>query len=141
MDPQDGKSCLREVLKIFNASTLCEFIKTVKCNDKSACDESDDHERFNRINVVSPQRNVKKSRPYSAPSTSKQSKDTEVVISRENCSLPPANRPLIFNCSEPLLSTVSTRTETNFPLNVLLEDTGASVLGPSWKYCQEIFAP
>ena len=87
MDPQDGKSCLREVLKIFNTSTS---------NDKSACDESDDHERFKRINVVWPQRNVKKSRPYSAPSASKQSKDTKVVISRENCNLPPAKRPLIF---------------------------------------------
>ena len=70
-----------------------------------------------------------------------QSKATKRVISRENCSLLPAKRPLIFNRSEPLLSTVSTRTETNFPVNVLLEDTGASVLGPSWKYCQEIFAP
>ena len=72
-----------------------------KCNDKSACDESDDHERFKRIDVVSPQ-----------------SKATKRVISRENCSLLPAKRPLIFNRSEPLLSTVSTRTKTNFPMNV-----------------------
>ena len=66
--------------------------------------------------VVSPQRIVKKSRPYSSPSTLKQSKETE------NCSLPPAKRPLIFNRFEPVPSTVSTRTETNFTLNVLLED-------------------
>ena len=44
-----------------------------------------------------------------------QSKATKGVISRENCSLPPAKRPLIFNRSEPVLSIVSTRTETNFP--------------------------
>ena len=45
-----------------------------------------------------------------------QSKETE------KCSLPCAKRPLIFNRSEPVPSTVSTRTETNFTLNVLLED-------------------
>ena len=55
---------------------------------------------------------LKKIRPYSLPYTSKQSKETE------NCSLPPAKRPLIFNRSEPVPSTVSTR----FTLNVLLED-------------------
>ena len=63
-----------------------------------------------------PRELLKKSRPYSSPSTSKQSKETE------NCSLPPAKRPLIFNHSEPVPSTVSTCTETNFTLNVLLED-------------------
>ena len=57
MDPQDGKS-----------SRLC----------KSACEESHDQQRFKRfVCVVSPQRIVKKSRPYSSPSTSKQSKETE----------------------------------------------------------------
>ena len=96
MDPQDGKS-----------SRVC----------KSACDESHDQQRFKRfVCVVLPQRIVKKSRPYSSLSTSKQSKETE------NCSLPPAKRPLIFNHSEPVPSTVSTRTGTNFTLNVLLED-------------------
>ena len=66
--------------------------------------------------VVSPQRIVKKKSSLSSPSTSKQSKETE------NCSLPPAKRPLIFSRSEPVPSTVSTRTETNITLNVLLED-------------------
>ena len=41
----------------------------------------------------------------------------------ENYSLLSAKRLLIFNCSEPVPHTVLTRTETNFPLNVLLEDT------------------
>ena len=67
-----------------------------------------------------PRELLKKSRPDSSPSTSKQSRETE------NCSLPPAKRPLIFNRSEPVLSTVSTRTETNFTLNVLLEDASSS---------------
>ena len=35
----------------------------VNCKDKSARDESDDHERFKRIVVVSHQRNVKKVAP------------------------------------------------------------------------------
>ena len=87
VDPQDGKSS--------------------RDNCNSACDESHDQQRFNRfVCVVSPQTIVKKSRPYSSPSTSKQSEETE------NCSLPPAKRPLIFNRSEPDPSTVSTRTET-----------------------------
>ena len=63
-----------------------------------------------------PRELLKKSRPYISPSTAKQSKETE------NCCLPPAKRPLILNRSEPVPSTVSTRTETNFTLNVLLED-------------------
>ena len=71
--------------------------------------------------LFSPRELLKKSRPYSSPSTSKQSKETE------NCSLPPAKRPLqIFNRSEPVLSTVSTRTERNFTLNVLLEDVSGN---------------
>ena len=41
--------------------------------------------------LFSPIELLKKSRPYSSPSTSKQSKETV------NCSLPPAKRPLIFN--------------------------------------------
>ena len=62
VDPQDGKS-----------SRVC----------KSACDESHDSQCFKRfVCVVLPQRIVKNSRPYSLPSTSKQSKETE------NCRLP-----------------------------------------------------
>ena len=45
--------------------------------------------------VFRPRELLKESRPYSSPSTSEQSKETE------NCSLPPAKRPLIFNHSEP----------------------------------------
>ena len=116
MDPQDGKSsrvCAKCALKICNASTLCEFIRTaLTCNDNSACDESDDQQRFKC------QRSVNKSRPYSLPSTSKQSKQMKEVNSPENCNLPPAKCPLNFSRSEP----APYRTETNFPLNVLLED-------------------
>ena len=73
------------------------YHRTAFINDKSACDEIDDRERFRHINVLSPQRNVKKSPlAYSSPSISKQSKDTKGVISRENCSLPPAKRPMNF---------------------------------------------
>ena len=75
----------------------CEFIRTAFINDKSACGEIDDHERFRHINVLSPREMLKKSSlAYSSPSISKQSKDTKGVISRENCSLPPAKRPMIF---------------------------------------------
>ena len=66
--------------------------------------------------LFSPRELLKKSRP----STSKQSKETG------NCSLLPAKRLLIFNRSEPVSSTVSTRTETNFTLNVLLEDASGN---------------
>ena len=46
-----------------NFQRKCEFIRTAFTafiNDKRACDEIDDHERFRHINVLSPQRNVKK---------------------------------------------------------------------------------
>ena len=137
VDPQDGKSsrvCAKCALKIRNATTLCEFIRTaLTCNDNSACDESDDQQRFKRFNVVSPQRSIKKSRPYSSPSTSKQSKETKEVISQEKCSQPPAKRPLIFSHSEPVPITVSSRAETNFPLDILLEDASGDENGKAAK--------
>ena len=63
--------------------------------------------------------NSKKKSSLQFAITSKQSKETE------NCSLSPAKCPLIFNRSDPVPSTGSTRTETNFPLNVLVEDVRA----------------
>ena len=97
VDPQDGKS-----------SRVCN----------SACNESHDQQRFNRfVCVVSPQRIVKKVvQPTVRHLLQSSPKRRKTAV----CRL--AKRPLIFNRFEPVPSTVSTRTETNFTLNVLLED-------------------
>ena len=97
LDPQDGKSsrvCAKCALKIRNASTLIEFITTA-LNRQNTDEESQGEQRLKRMNIVSPQRNIKKPRAYSSPSTSKQSS-----LPRQNLNpmrLPPAKRPLLFS--------------------------------------------
>ena len=62
VDPQDGKSsrvCFKCALKIRNASTLCEFIRTA-LNCENTDEESQGEQRLKRMNIVSPQRNIKK---------------------------------------------------------------------------------
>ena len=69
VDPQDGKSsrvCAKCALKIRNASTLCEFIRTA-LNCENTDEESQGEQRLKRMNIVSPQRNIKK-RLQSSPS-------------------------------------------------------------------------
>ena len=93
--PQDGKSsrvCAKCALKIRNASTLIKFITTA-LNRQNTDEESQGEQRLKRMNIVSPQRNIKKPRAYSSPSTSKQSS-----LPRQNpARLPPAKRPLLFS--------------------------------------------
>ena len=67
--PQDMKKssrvCAKCALKIRNASTICEFIKAALYSENTTYVESGGDPRFKRLNVISPPRNVKKSRPYS----------------------------------------------------------------------------
>ena len=66
--PQDMKSsrvCAKCALKIWNASTICEFIKAALYSENTTYVESGGDPRFKRLNVISPPRNVKKSQPYS----------------------------------------------------------------------------
>ena len=95
VDPQDGKSsrvCAKCTLKIRNASVLIEFITTA-LNRQNTDEESQGEQRLKQMNIVSPQRNFKKPRAYSSPSTSKQSS-----LPRQNSTrLPPAKRPLPFS--------------------------------------------
>ena len=101
VDPQDGKSsrvCTKCALKIRNASTctLIEFVWTV-LNCEHTNKESHGEQRLKQMNIVSPQRNIKKPRAYSSPSTSKQSS-----LPRENpACLPPAKHPLFSERIEP----------------------------------------
>ena len=67
--------CAKCALKIRNASTICEFIKAALHSENDICVDSDEDPRFKRLNVISPPRNVKKSRPYSSPML-KQSRKT-----------------------------------------------------------------
>ena len=75
VDPQDGKSsrvCAKCALKIRNASSLIDFIRTA-VNRENTDEESQGEQRLKRMNIVSPQRKIKKPRAYSSQSTSKQS--------------------------------------------------------------------
>ena len=64
---KSSRVCAKCALKIRNASTICEFIKAALDSENDICVESDEDPRFKRLNVISPPRNVKKSRPYSSP--------------------------------------------------------------------------
>ena len=62
VDPQDGKSsrvCAKCALKIRNASSLIDFIRTA-VNRENTDDESQGEQRLKRMNIVSPQRKIKK---------------------------------------------------------------------------------
>ena len=98
MDPQDGKSlrvCVKWALKIFNASA--SLSGRPLSTTKALATKSTITNVSGTLTFFRPREMLKKSPlAYSSPSISKQSKDTKGVISRENCSLPPAKRPMIF---------------------------------------------
>jgi len=96
VDPKDGKSscvCAKCALKILNARTLIEFIRTA-INRENTDKEGQGEQRFKQMNIVSPQRSIKNLVPiYSSPSTSKQSSLPQEIATR----LSPVKRPLLFS--------------------------------------------
>jgi len=116
MDPQDGKSsrvCAKCALKIRNASTLIEFIRTA-INRENTDEESQGEQQLKRMNIVSLLRNMRKPRAYSSLSTSKQ-----LSLPRENpARLLPAKRPLLFSERiEP--NTPATKREIGFDITAV----------------------
>ena len=79
---KSSRVCAKCALKIRNVSTLCEFIKAALVSENITCVESDGDPRFKRLNVISPPRNIKKSRPYSSPMPKHSRKTNSSAVSR-----------------------------------------------------------
>ena len=58
------------------------FIKAALDSENDICVESGEDPHFKRLNVISPPRNVKKSRPYSSPMPKQSRKTSSSAVSR-----------------------------------------------------------
>ena len=153
---KSSRVCAKCALKIRNASSICEFIKAALDSENTTYVESGGDPRFKRLNVISPPRNVKKSRPYSSPMPkAKQSRKTSPSpVSRaenEPENRRRAKRSMLFNGNDDMardadlghtlnitldsddLFESSGEASADFPLNMSLDDVGCEEKDRSQK--------